>query len=290
MTAIGIIGSDSTHTENYGRILNQDIAAEGLRAVKIWGTDPEETRQKAEMVGIPTVVSRPEDAMEGVDAVLVLNRWGDEHFKPAMLAVERGLPLFVDKPMTDDPREAVELTRAARQAGIPFMSASSLRYDPAMVELGQRLRDLGPIRGLSFAVGNDWRLYGTHPVDVMLSILGAGVADVTSLRDELNDLVLLRWPDGRFGVVTQMRELRNLYHCAGHAAGGSVQAETTIDSGPAGVPVFYVETMRVFKAMLDSGEWPIEAEELVEVIRVVAAADQSARERRTVRLEELPAL
>ena len=290
MTAHGIIGSDSTHTENYGGILNQDAAVEGLRVTKIWGTDPEQTRQKAQMVGIPTVAERPEDAMEGVDAVMVVNRWGDEHFKPAMLVVERGLPLFVDKPMTEDPGEAAELTRAAQKAGIPFMSASSLRYDPGMVELGGKLRGMAPIRGLTFAVANDWRLYGVHPVDVILSILGTGVADVTSLRDDLNDLVILRWEDGRFGVVTQMRESLYIMQCTGYAAGGWAQAETTIESGPAGFPVFYIETVRAFKGMLDTGQWPIGAEEMVDVIRVVAAADRSAREGRTVRLSEIPGL
>lgn len=146
MKSIGIIGSDSTHTENFAGILNRDVAVSSLRATKLWGADPVQAREKAAMAEIPTVVERPEDAMDGVDAVMVINRWGVDHFEPARLALERGLPLFVDKPMIDDPAQAVELTRAATQAGVGFMSASALRYDHNLLELGQTLESMGPLR------------------------------------------------------------------------------------------------------------------------------------------------
>ncbi len=263
---------------------------EGLRVTKIWGADPEQARQKARLTGVSAAVARPEDALEDVDAVLVIGRWGDDHFQPAMLAVERGLALFVDKPMTDDPAQAVELTRAAQRAGVPFMSASGLRYSPEIVALGASLRAMGPLRGLTFALPNHWRLYGVHAVDVMHAIFGSGVIDVTSLRDDLNDLATLRWTDGRWGVISQMRESTPGFHCTAYAAQGRVHADVSSDKQEGGFARFYVETMRVFARLLETGEWPIGAIEMVDVIRTLAAADISARERRTVELSETPSL
>ena len=290
MKSIGIIGSDSTHTENFAGILNRDVAVSSLRATKLWGADPVQAREKAAMAEIPTVVERPEDAMDGVDAVMVLNRWGVDHFEPARLALERGLPLFVDKPMTDDPDQAVELTRAATQAGVGFMSASALRYDHNLLELGQTLESMGPLRGLSFALPNDWVLYGVHAVDVLHALLGSGVRDVTSVRDEQNDLVILRWSGGRFGIVTQMRESLRIMQCTGYTARGWAAAEASPADEEGGYPRYYVDTVRVFERMLQSAEWPIDAVEMVDVIRVFAAVDIAAREGRTVELREIPAL
>ena len=53
MIKIGIIGCDSTHTENYAAILNRDIAGSDMRATKLWGEDPDQATAKAAETGIP---------------------------------------------------------------------------------------------------------------------------------------------------------------------------------------------------------------------------------------------
>ena len=78
--------------------------------------------------------------------------------------------------------------------------------------------------------------------------------------------------------------------CTGYAARGWAAAEASPDDEEGGYPRYYVDTMRVFARMLESAEWPIEAVEMVDVIRVFAAVDIAAREGRTVELREIPAL
>ena len=75
MIRVGIIGCDSTHTENYAAILNRDIAGNGMRATRLWGADVKQARAKATETGIEIVADSMEAAMEDVDAVMVLNRW-----------------------------------------------------------------------------------------------------------------------------------------------------------------------------------------------------------------------
>ena len=287
----GIIGADSTHTENFAGIINRGLAGPGLRVTKLWGANPAQARAKALETGVAEVVDAPEQAMQDVDAVLVLNRWGPDHFAPAMQAVERGLPLFVDKPLCDDPQEAVTLVRAAAEAGVPLMSASAVRYNRAFRQLLERLPGLGRTRSILFTLPQNWQLYGVHAVDVMHAVFGVGAVDVTSIRNESGDVVTIRWPDGQVGVANQVRDAWMGMLCVALGENAWTHAEMHEDDTIDGFPRMYLETIKEFLAMLKSGEPPISAREMVDVIRVVAAAERSATSQaRRVPLTEMPAL
>lgn len=288
---LAIIGADSTHTENFAGIINRGLAGPGLRVTRLWGANPDQARAKALETGIDEVVDAPEQAMQDVDAVLVLNRWGPDHFAPAMQAVERGLPLFVDKPLCDDPQEAVTLVRAAAAAGVPLTSASAVRYDRAIRQLLERLPDLGRTRSIMFTLPQNWQLYGVHAVDVMHAVFGVGAEDVTSIRGELGDVVTIRWPDGQVGIANQAREAWMGMLCVALGEKGWAHADMPGDDTIDGFPRMYLESIKQFLAMLESGEQPISDAEMVDVIRVVAAAERSATsESRRVPLSEMPAL
>ena len=287
----GIIGADSTHTENFAGIINRGLAGPHMRVTKLWGVNAAQARAKAADTGVDEVVSAPEEVMQGVDAVFVLNRWGPDHFAPAMQAVERGLPLFVDKPLCDDPREAVTLVRAAAKAGVPLMSASAVRYDSAFRQLLERLPGLGRTRSIMFTLPQNWQLYGVHAVDVMHAVFGVGAVDVTSIRNESGDVVTIRWPDGRVGIANQVRDAWMGMLCVAIGENGWTHADMHEDDTIDGFRRMYLETIKQFLAMLDSGEPPISDEEMVDVIRVVAAAERSATlQARCVPLSEMPAL
>lgn len=288
---LAIIGADSTHTENFAGIINRGLAGPGLRVTRLWGANPEQARAKALETGIDEVVDAPEQAMHDVDAVLVLNRWGPDHFAPAMQAVDRGLPLFVDKPLCDDPREAVTLVRAAAAAGVPLTSASAVRYDRAFRQLLERLPGLGRTRSIMFTLPQNWQLYGVHAVDVMHAVFGVGAEDVTSIRGELGDVVTIRWPDGQVGIANQAREAWMGMLCVALGEDGWTHADMPGSDTIDGFPRMYLESIKQFLAMLESGEPPISNEEIVDVIRVVAAAERSATsDSRRVLLSEMPAL
>ena len=290
MIKIGIIGCDSTHTENYAAILNRDIAGSDMRATKLWGEAPDQATAKAAETGIPDVVDTPDEAMEGVDAVMVLNRYGDKHFAPAMQALDRQLPLFVDKPMCDNPFEAVTITRTALERGVPFMSASAVRYDRKVQELLASLPESEPIRSLTFTVPNGWRLYGVHAVEVMHAVFGRGATDVQAIRDEGSDIVVIRWPNKQVGVATQFRDAWMGMGWVTTSASGWAHGELHWDDTVDGIPRIYVELTRKFHDMLVGGPPPINADEMVDIIRVCAAAEVSASEQRRVSLTEMPSL
>ena len=287
----GIIGADSTHTENFAGIINRGLAGPGLRVTRLWGANPAQARAKAADTGIAQVVETHEQAMQDVDAVFVLNRWGPDHFAPAMQVVDRGLPLFVDKPLCDDPQEAITLVQAAANAGVPLTSASAVRYDRAFRQLLARLPSLGRTRSIMFTLPQNWQLYGVHAVDVMHAVFGVGAVDVTAIRNDSGDMVTIRWPDGQVGVANQVRDAWMGMLCVALGEDGWTHAEIHDADEIDGFRRMYLESIKQFLEMLRSGSPPISNEEMVNVIRVVAAAERSATSQaRCVPLSEMPAL
>ena len=290
MIRVGIIGCDSTHTENYAAILNRDIAGNGMRATRLWGVDAKQARAKATATGIDIVTDSIEAAMEDVDAVMVLNRWGDDHFAPSMQAIKKGLPLFVDKPMCDDPTEAVTLVRAAHAAHVPLMSGSAVRYDPSMMTLLADLPRIGRPRSVVFTLPQTWRLYGVHAIEIMHAVFGSGAIDVTAIRDPQTDIVTARWPNGQIGIANQIRDAWTGMLCVVVGDAGWTNAEIRISDTVNGVPHMYVNLIKRFRRMLNGEPPPTTPGELVEVVRVSAAANRSAAESRQVPMSEIPAL
>lgn len=290
MISIGIIGCDSTHTENYAAILNRDLVATGMRATRLWGADAKQAKAKGAEAGIATVTNSPEAAMENVDAVMVLNRWGNDHFTPAMRAIEKGLPLFVDKPMCDDPIEAIALVRAAHAARVPLMSGSAVRYAPSIVTLLEDLPRIGYPRSMMFTLPQTWRLYGVHAIEVMHAVFGSGAIDVTTVRNTQTDLVTTRWPDGQIGIANQIRDAWTGMLCVVVGEAGWINAEVLPSDTVDGMPRMYINLIKRFKQMLDGQPPPVTYSEMVEVIRVTAAADRSAFESRRISMGEIPAL
>jgi predicted dehydrogenase len=72
-----------------------------------------------------------------LDAVLVLTP--GSHAPVAVAAAEAGLHVFVEKPMCFSVDEGREMISAAEQAGVRLMVGYMKRYDPAYVELAERL-------------------------------------------------------------------------------------------------------------------------------------------------------
>lgn len=62
------------------------------------------------------------------------------HVPLALAAIERGLPVLVEKPLAATHAEALRIVEAARLAGVPVQVGHVERYNPAVLKLGELLR------------------------------------------------------------------------------------------------------------------------------------------------------
>lgn len=151
----------------------------GARVTHLWTDNPAEAAGVAAAALIPNVVTRPEDVIGEVDAVLIATDDGFDHVRRARPFVEAGLPVFVDKPLAltiEDLRTFAHWEKA----GARILSSSGLRYAP---EIGPYIEGagrtaLGDLRWISGVSTKTWERYGIHLLEPIARLLGTGFESV----------------------------------------------------------------------------------------------------------------
>jgi predicted dehydrogenase len=284
MISIGMIGADSSHTEAYATLANPAGAPlhQQARIVKLWGDDLDQARQKAAACEVPQVVANPEEAISNVDLVIVCNRYGDDHPPYVRLALEAGIPTFVDKPFANDFDSVRDLVHMAQQRGVPLMSCSPIRYARELLEVQQLLSGFGPVNcavtsGMATGDFPNPRakhpfFYGIHPVELLHALLGPGAETVTTQRTSRSDVATVSYADGRQGVINLFQKTPSLYH--GIVFGANGWGEVNIRDYES----FYLGTLTHAVAMAESGQPPLPIEWALEVIAILTALIRSAEE------------
>ena len=117
----------------------------GARVTHVWcDSRPMRSRSRGRRTS-PHVVTRPEEVLGQVDAVIIPTDKGWEHVARARPFVEAGLPVFVDKPLVDRAEDLRQFIRW-QQTGKPLLSTSCMRYAREFAALRGRLDELGALR------------------------------------------------------------------------------------------------------------------------------------------------
>jgi hypothetical protein len=117
--------------------------------------------------------------VENVDAVMVTARDGKFHAEFVRPFIEKGIPAFIDKPITTDTKEAEDIIALAKAKGVPLCGGSSLRHSKQVVELKNAKAQATEFRGgfisapLSFEneYSGFW-FYSSHLAEMCLEIFG----------------------------------------------------------------------------------------------------------------------
>jgi predicted dehydrogenase len=281
---LGIVDCDTSHVYEFARRLNHvDIGPEQwVDSARIVAAYPGTSRvvdqdriaeylTKAQAAGV-TLVERPEHLLGQVDAVLVESNEGAVHRERATPFLEAGLPVFVDKPLASTAVDARALVELAARRGVPFLSASSLRFALEVQAVRQGRPDIGELTGADVHAPatlhqyNPGLLhYGVHGVEMLYALLGTGCQEVTCSFHEDGEVVTGRWSDGRIGVMRGLRRGARGY-------GFTAYGENGIHHSVVGFDFLYRELLKVVVPVLAGGPWPVSAEELVEVVAFMEAA------------------
>lgn len=150
------------------------------RITHIWTDNPADARAVATASLIPHVVSRPEEVIGEVDAVIIATDDGFDHARRAQPFIEAALPVFVDKPLATS-LEELRRFLAWEKAGAKILSSSALRYSPQLAACRASLPSLGELRWISGVTSKTWERYGIHLLEPMFCLVGPGI---TSIRLE----------------------------------------------------------------------------------------------------------
>ncbi len=276
----GMIGLDTSHAVAFTRLLRDPKAAADLKDLQIVAAYPggspdiPSSRDRVkeytgQMRGLGVeIVASIDDLLRRVDVVMLMSVDGRVHLAQARPVIAAGKPLFIDKPMAASLADAMEIFRLARERRVPCFSSSALRFSSGFQAVRQKRSPLGDVRGcvawspLHLEPHHpDLFWYGIHGVEILYTIMGPGCKTVTRPAP---DKVVGVWTDGRIGTFVA----KNDY---------GAEVEGSRGSGPAGHFEGYgplvVEIARFFK----TGRPPVAAEETLEILAFMEAADESKR-------------
>lgn len=284
----GIIGLDTSHVPAFIRMFNDPKAPPelaGLRIVAAYpgGTDMPASRTRvarftegARTAGVEIVETIPQ-LLAKVDVVLLESVDGRIHLAEATPVIKAGKPLWVDKPAAGTLVDAVALYELARTHGVPCFSSSSLRFVPGVVELRAK-PELGGVTGAvtwgpcDYEPGTpDLFFYGIHGVEPLFALLGRGCETVTRLQTPDVDVVSGVWGDGRVGTYRGYRKAKGGFGVVAFGPQGYAHAPA---NSLGGYRALGVEIVRFFKTR----QAPVTAEETLEVLAFMEAADESKRQ------------
>jgi predicted dehydrogenase len=279
---VGAIGIDSSHLPEFTKRINamNDAAQTCCRVTAFWSDGrhdlPAEQVQKWRETTLShgaTEAKSIDDLLANVDAVMVLAVNGHRHLELALPSLQRGLPTYVDKPLTCDLAEAKELLAVARESNARCYSASSLRFATEVTELDKsRLGKLiaidayGPgelnaaMAGLFF--------YGVHTIEMVDAIWGPGVKRVSAITMPARDLVDLEYHDGRYA---RLRLERN----GAYSFGATVHGEKDIASFKVDFADVYNRLVKGMTRFFEGGDPPAKLRDIVENVAVMQAGNTS---------------
>lgn len=169
------------------------IAIIGMGA---WGTKIAHTLKGISECEVTHAITREYHSLlsrDDIDAVVIATP-GSTHADVALPFIQKGLPVFIEKPMTTSEKDAKRILTASREAKVSVFVGHLHLYNPAFIALKAQLKKIGTIRhmdgeGASFgpfredmSVLWDW---APHDVSMMLDIMGSTPDSVQAWADTI---------------------------------------------------------------------------------------------------------
>ena len=280
---IGMIGLDTSHVVAFTEIINNPEAkghvpgAKVVAAFKGGSPDIESSASKvdgytktlSEKYGVqiyPTI----EEVCANVDAVMIEAVDGRPHLAQARKIIAAKKILYIDKPVGGTLKDAIEIYRLAKEAGVPVFSSSSLRFAKST----QAVRN-GSIGKVTYAQTTspaplephhpDLYWYGVHGCESLFTVMGTGCESVKrgTTTDGMIE-VTGTWKGGRTGIFREGKGY------SGTAKGEKGESEIGKFDG------YQPLVAEVVKFFLSKSP-PVSAEETIELFAFMEAADESKR-------------
>ena len=276
---LGIIGTDTSHASAFANLLNGGTipGAKIVAAYKGGSPDIESSRTRVDNYAkelqtkwgveivddIPTLASK-------VDGILLLSIDGRTHLSQFRSALAAKKPVFIDKPLASTLADAREIARLAKEAGVPWFSASSLRYS----EIISSVEGPGILGAMAWGPGPfeehhqlDLSWYAVHPIEILFTLMGPGCEEVTRVSGADSDEITCKWKDGRLGTVRALRPYGTY--------GAVVFRKDGVQVSPPKPHTDYEGLVREIVKFFETGKPPVSNADTLEIFAFMDAAQRS---------------
>ncbi len=220
MYRVAILGCENSHANNFLDIVRKHKCAYDLEFVGVYSDDIEAANKLSKEFGVPVAQSYDEFVGK-IDGLIITARNGDNHFKYAKPYIESGIPMFIDKPITNSEDEAVEFMRQLKKNNVRICGGSSCIHVKAVKKLAENVKNnkYGKVLGghLRAPINLDnpyggFFFYAQHLVQVMCEIFGNYPKSVQTFKNPSSVVVIIRYDE--FDVTAEYVDGNYLYYVA----------------------------------------------------------------------------
>lgn len=279
---LGIIGTDSSHSVEFTRILNdsqaKDHVSGALVVAAYRGGNPNLTLSRDRIEGFTHTlqtrwklpfVSHITDLCSKVDGLLLLSVDAGSRLKELREAAACNKPIFIDKPLADTLPHAIAIAAFLKEHHVRWFSTSALRFGH-QTSIGKIMgADVWGPGALGDAPALDLAWYGIHSIEALYSFMGPGVATVTRVHTSDSDLITATWSDGRIGTLRLIRP-DSIFGATLFGRDRSVTQTLEVDYGP---------LLSAIVHFMNTGQPPVSNKETLEIFQFMDAAQRSADQR-----------
>lgn len=166
-----------------------------VRVTHAWTQDPGVTAKLCAACRIEHACTNVDEMTGAIDALIIARDDWESHADLALPFLRRGIPVFVDKPLTLDSGELASFMPFLENGRL--MSCSGLRYAAELDGLRVNDPPTGAIRLISGAVLNGPEKYGIHLIEAVASFGGTFALPLALTRLKApHDSFLLHYENG----------------------------------------------------------------------------------------------
>ena len=198
MIKLAILGSESSHCSHFASVLAPKSGNKIFEDIKLIGVYTElnetgalEGNNSVKEVSECKVFATDKDAfLDEADAIMITARNGANHLKYAENYIKKGIPIWIDKPITCSVSEVDKLIKLANEHGAILSGGSSLEHHKIVKDLSFVVKEknhniigghvTAPVN-LHNPYGGFW-FYTQHLVTMMISVFGTNVKTVRAVK------------------------------------------------------------------------------------------------------------
>ena len=259
-----------TISEYLGAQPRSALGIPGARVTHVWCDDANDAQRVARAAHIPRVVADPKEVIGEVDAVIVATDIGHEHIERVTPFIDAGLPVFIDKPLTDRADHLATFVDWVR-GGAALMSTSCMRYAEEYRSLHNRMAGIGELRLITVTMAKSWERYGIHAIEAAYPFLRPGGYEaVRHSGNDMRNIIHIVHADQADCVLAVVNDLYGAFGCV------------TLYGTEGQDRAVFTDTFNAFKAQLEAfihylrtGVCPVPFGETIEQMKILIAGLRS---------------
>ncbi len=274
MKKIVILGCENSHADCFLKFITEKEEFRDVEVIGVYSDDPEAAQKLKDKFNVP-ILKDYSDAAAEADGVIITARHGDNHYKYAIPYIEKGIPMFIDKPITVKEDEAIEFMKKLKSNSVRISGGSSLKQAEYVQEMkakvetsGEKL--LGGYVRAPYQAENEYGgffFYAQHLVEMVCEVFGRFPLSVTAKQNGKQLHVLFHYRD--FDCVGLFCDNNYLYYL-------SVMSEKFSEGSAIKTPtnIFYKE-FKEFYDLLSGADQQISYEDFISPVFIMNAIYRS---------------